>query len=229
MNAKKTFILVCFLLLFYTPLLFGATKEILWSALTFSDTSETIESARNMGINNLALLEEVLFIKDLELDNVVAREKAYLLFQYCSLHNLLPKDEFFAISLRLLSQIDILVFPARKNAERQKFVALLGNYGIDPKTGLFMFSTQEAFSVLLSQLTSSHSIGLLSNSGVLNSLKKKLESAKKSFETGHNNAAINKLTATINEVKAQDGVHIPHELAIVFTAFCQNLINHIIR
>lgn len=230
MKAKRTIVFVSFLILISSTLLLGATKDLLWSALTFSDTPETIEIARNMGISNPSLLEEVLFIRDIDMDNVVGREKAYLLLQHCSLQQIISKDKFFNVAFSLLSQIDTLVFPNRVNVERKKFTTLLSNYGLDFKTGNYIFSVADAFSSLISQLDGMTLNGLISNHGILNSLKAKIESAKQSIEKGNKDSAkvaINKINAAINEAEAQKGTHITSDAVTIFSAFCQNLIHQI--
>lgn len=230
MKAKRQIVIVSFLILISSTLLLGATKDLLWSALTFSDTPETIESARNMGISNPILLEEVLFIRDIDKDNVVGRENAYLLLQYCSFHQIISKDKFFNVAFDLLSQIDTIVFPNRVNIEKKKFTTLLSNYGLDFKTGYYIFSIADAFSSLISQLDGMALKGLISNQGVLNSLKVKIESAKQLIEKGNKDsvkAAVNKINAAINEAEAQKGNHITSEAVTIFTTFCQNLIHQL--
>lgn len=64
-------------------------------------------------------------------------------------------------------------------------------------------------------------------SGLINSLNTKLASALSSFQNGQNQAAINKLNAFINEVRAQSGKKIPSPLAAQWIESAQEIIDAI--
>lgn len=227
MKALSRIFLFCFLILASSSV-FGLTKETLWSALTFADTPESNVAARSLGLSNPAILEEVLFIKDTEKDNVVGRESAFLLLQECSLQQIVSKEYFFLIAFRFLSQIDRLAFPNIAETERDKFASLIGAYGKDLQSGNFLFSLQESFSVLVMQIDAMYSNGLISDDGLLNSLKAKIRNAQKLSEKGNTSkAAANLLLAAINEAEAQRSKHITVEAARIFIAFCQRIIRQI--
>ncbi|HNW34282.1 MAG TPA: hypothetical protein PKM25_05070 [Candidatus Ozemobacteraceae bacterium] len=227
MKAKSRIILFFFLFLVSTSV-FGLNKETLWSALTFADTPESNVAARSLGLSNPSILEEVLFIKDTEKDNVVGRESAFLLLQECSLQQIISKEYFLLIAFRFLSQIDKLAFPNIVEKERDKFISMIGAYGKDLQSGNFLFSLQESFSVLVLQIDAMYANALISDYGLLNSLRAKIRNAQKLSEKWNTSkAAANLLLAAINEAEAQQGKHLTVEAARIFITFCQRIIKQI--
>ncbi len=205
----------------------GIDKDMLWSALTFSDTPETNESARQMGIENPELLEEILFIKDLERDNVIARESSYLLLQHCSIRNAITKEKFFDIAYKLLSTLQVTVFPSQIGHERKKLAALLGNYGWDHIAKKNIFPTEEVFQILCLQLDAMQAHGLISEQNVVKILQKKIEEAKIAHakkDRFSNRLAIDLVSSVIDTTNEQTSQNLNPIANSVITRYCENLI-----
>lgn len=72
-----------------------------------------------------------------------------------------------------------------------------------------------------------YSLGWIDNEGILNSLNKKLDNAKKNLEKGNIKTAKNILNAFINEVEAQKGKHLSPEAYAVLKFNAQYLIDNL--
>ena len=80
---------------------------------------------------------------------------------------------------------------------------------------------------LVSAVNRFTSEGKIDNSGIQNSLLKKLENAQKDIDKGKLDTAINKLQAFITEVQAQSGKHITEDAANLLIADTQWVIDHL--
>ena len=80
---------------------------------------------------------------------------------------------------------------------------------------------------LVSAVNRFTSEGKIDNSGIQNSLLKKLENAQKDIDKGKLDTAINKLQAFIAEVQAQSGKHITEDAANLLIADAQWVIDHL--
>lgn len=69
-------------------------------------------------------------------------------------------------------------------------------------------SVTTIISYIINQKHEAESLGWIDNSGIVNSLDKKLDAAQHSLNRGQFNAARNQLQAFQNEVRAQAGIHI---------------------
>lgn len=88
------------------------------------------------------------------------------------------------------------------------------------------FTVEATIDSLIPGLDRLYAEGKITNQGIYNSLRKKLQGALEAFEKRQGVVTINKLEAFINEVRAQSGKHITAEAADLLIADAQWVINY---
>lgn len=225
---KRKIILVVFVLFFPTILL-GQVYSVdsLRRLIEFSDTPDSHRAAREAAFQNPGLLEQILFIPKEERDNGVARSNAFSYLLGCSTTGVISKEHFFDLAFKLMKDIDQYAFPGQKEIEMAFYRGVVSNYGYDPINNTSFLDVFEMFVACGSSLNQMFRHGLISNSGVLNSLKQKLTSASdslKKLDSKGKKPALNKLSAALKESQAQRGKHLSEDAYVVFSKNCENLI-----
>jgi len=225
------------LLVFFTilPLLLfgqGSTlnRDRLNAIITSADNLTSIQMARSIALQNPQLLEEILFITKNEMDNSIGRTNAFGYLLECSIQGGISKEHFFNLAFKLIKDINNYAFPDQVAYEINVFSTNLSYYGYDPVRKVSQFSISEALQNLLVKIDSMGSSGIVSNIGILNSIKVKITGARtileKKGEAGKK-VAINKISAALNEIEAQKGKHLNEDACYILRTSCSNLIAQI--
>lgn len=226
MNIQKKTIV--FILVFLIPMsLFALDKDTLWSAITFADNPGSKQEAIALAVANPDILKEVLFISDFEKDNSVARGNAIIILLYCSVNNVVSREQFFRSAFSLLSRIEDYVHPSRLIQEKARLSTILGNYGFDTAGKKFYIPLDNAFSSLIMEISAMQEQGLIKNIDLGKSLKTKIMNAEKSYlkkSVGGNRESITQLRAVLDELSAKTGEHLSENASLIIKKFCNNIL-----
>lgn len=205
---------------------FAIDRETLWSKLEFPGSSpggyiETVKIAKQ----NLGLVEEILFLSDMQRDNGPARFCSLSILRQACEEGLITQEHFFDVCLRLYGQINSIAHPKRLESSKNQIKGQLANFA---EQAHFPLSQQvSGFSSLSSSLFAAN---LIKNQGLLTSLNQKIANAQKGLEKKNSAAkssAVNQVQAAINELNAQRGKGIAEDGYLILSVYCQNLINKI--
>lgn len=228
---RTKFFLVCFLLLSGFQLEsrsgYGDLTQRIIDKAFFVGAFAGYEPAafaelKALSFSNLSLVEEVVLIKLDEggRNNFSGRWIGLLMLVMASRENRIPATKFFDIIFKLVSQNEIYVPASTKEMEFSHFASLVKNYS----SGL---PINEHFQNALSILDTMFNNKLITNSGILNSLKKKIENSQKDIKNNNKTSALNLLNAAINEINAQNGKHITKEGVSILIGYINNLLSQL--
>ncbi|MEK7801233.1 MAG: hypothetical protein AAB276_02155 [Pseudomonadota bacterium] len=176
---------------------------------------------------NIGLLEEIVFISDMQGDNWCAREGILMVLRhYAEVGAIYTKEKYFDILLRLYNQAAAVAHPKRLENTKNMIKGQLSSFGLVSSTKPLSFS----FSAFPSLANSMSTAGFIKNQGILNSLNQKISNAKDILDKKGADAkttAINKVQAAINELDAQRGKHITEDGYQILSGYCKNLITKI--
>ncbi len=201
----------------------GITKEELAKRFYQADDPASTREVTATAFENIELMEEILLTPDI---GCVARFNSFSLLAQASLTGLISKERFFNIALHQIANIQNLAGAARAQDELRSFSAMIAYYSYNPigATGL---PISDNFQNALSILDAMFNNKLIANEGILNSIKKKVDTAKEDVIKKDKTPAINKLKAAINEINAQNGKHITKEGVSILSSYINNLIAQI--
>lgn len=215
--------LFCFLVSFVVVSLcpsFAIDREALWAKLTYYPTAKETQA---IALQNLGLVEEILFLSDFQRFNRAARFNGLQVLEVGAWSGKLSKEKYFDILLRFSHQIPTIVQPSYVEDTRNIIWAKAASYGrTETVPSIF-----ELFPILSGSMAKS---GDIKNNGLLNSLNQKMANAKKNYEKASSdkkNSSINLVQATINELNAQRGLGITEDGFQMLSRYCQNLIAQI--
>jgi hypothetical protein len=223
MKYSYKYFLTTVLALLCSSSVYAIDAHTLWSKLNFPDPN--FMQTRQLALQNPSLLEEILFYSDMQQFSGPARANSLELLDECADTGRITQAHFFDLTLRLYNQIGSIAHPSRLNSSKSHIKGVLACFGNKPNYPISQQFT--GFSTLMNSMSTA---GLIRNNGIINSLNKKIENAKKSLEKKNNNAkktAINHIEAAVHELNAQRGNQITEDAHKILTQYCQNLITKI--
>lgn len=205
---------------------FAIDRETLWSKLEFPGSApggyiETIKLAKQ----NIGLVEEILFLSDMQRDNGPARFCSLSILRQACEEGLITQGHFFDVCVRLYGQINTIAHPKRLESSKNQIKGQLANFAVQAN-----FPLSQQVSGFTSLSSSLFKAGLIKNQGLLNSLNQKIENAQKGLEKKSPAAkasATNQVQAAINELSAQRGQGVTEDAYLILSVYCQNIINKI--
>lgn len=189
-----------------------------------SNDFQTREAAARQ---NIGILEEIVFVSDMQGDNSCAREGILMVLRHYAEGGVIyTQEKYFAILLRLYNQVASVVHPKRLENEKNMIKGQLSSFGLVSSTKPLSFS----FSTFPSLVNSLLSAGFIKNQGIQNSLNQKISNAKDLLDKRSPDAkttAVNKVQAAIQELDAQRGKGVSEDGYQILSACCKNLITKI--
>lgn len=204
---------------------YGITKDQLWSKLQFPfSNAEEIETFK-VAKQNLNMVEEILFSRDIPKDNGPARFNSMVVLREACEEGLITQGHFFDVLFRLYSQINFIAHPKRLEDSKSQIIGELANFAEQAHIPVSI-----SFSGFFSLSSSMVKGSLIKNQGILTSLNQKIANAQKSLEKkdpAARSSATNQIQAAVNELTAQRGQGVTEDAFQILSAYCQNLINKI--
>ncbi len=212
-------ILIVFVFLSSIPL-FAIDRETLWSKLTYSNSPKELDA---IALQNLSLVEEILFLSDFQRYNDSARLNAMQILEIAVWKGQLSKEKYFDIMLRFLNQIPSLVNPKVLQDTKGITIGHLESFS----RGETLSATFVTFSLLGNSMLNARQI---KTGGILNSLAQKVSNAKEILDKrgpDAKNTATNKIQAAISECEAQRGKNITPDGADIISGYLKSLVTKI--
>jgi hypothetical protein len=225
MKKISKFLFAVVLIMVASSSSYGIDRETLWSRLEFSGSNSQHNETIKIAKQNLGLVEEILFLSDMQKYNGPARFNSLVVLRESCEEGLITQEHFFDVCLRLYGQINTIANPKRLESSKNQIKGQLANFAEQAHVPLPQ--QVSGFSSLSSSLFKA---SLIRNQGLLNSLNQKIANAQKSLEKRNpaaKSSAVNQIQATINELNAQRGNGIAEDAYLILSAYCRNLINKI--
>ncbi len=184
------------------------------------------EELVNLCFEHITLVEDAVLVKLAEgkpYDSSV-RLNGLTALMLSSKTGRISKQRFLNTFFELFTNSEDYILPSFQDFEKNHFISIVAKLSpadSDPQ------SINESFTNLLLILDALFLNKFIANEGILNSLKTKIETAMKDIEKSNRTPAINKLSAAISEIIAQNGKHIKKDGVSILVGFLTNLIAQI--